>query len=782
MPPRELHILLIDAEHDRRVAMMAQLRAAFPEAQVLTADSAQAGLELALAEDPDVIFLDLSTPDTDGLDLCRRLASDPRTENIPCVALTGARTTTEHRREALSVGAEAFLSEPFDEPELLALVAAMARLKCAGVTERTPEEVALQESEERFRRAVVHSPLPTMIHAEDGAVVQVSDSWCAITGYARDELSSIARWTELAYDEERSVARDVIDALYALNASRHEGKFVIRVKDGSRRTWDFSTAPLGRASDGRRLVISVAMDVTEQERAEAEGRESAKRYRDLFEANIVGAALHEIICDDQGQPCDYRFLSVNSAFEEMTGLVAEDVIGRTVLEVLPQTEPIWIERYGRVALTGVPDRFEQFAVSLDRHYEVSAYSPQPGQFAVLVLDVSARKRAEVEREQLEEQLAASQKMEAIGMLAGGVAHDFNNLLSVILSFSEMVLEDLAEPDPMREDMLEVQHAGQRGAALTRQLLAFSRKQVLQPEPLDLNTTATGLEKMLRRILGEDIEFVLTLAPDLGLVHADPGQVEQVLMNLVVNARDAMLDGGSLTIETSNVELDDEYALHHVGMTPGPHVRFTVADTGCGIDEETKARIFEPFFTTKQKGRGTGLGLSTVYGIVQQSGGNIIVHSELGRGTTFEVHLPRHSSERAIPGEAEEVRVRAMGSETVLVVDDEAAIRKIARRSLEAAGYTVLTAASGDEALETAAQYEGEIHLLLTDVVMPRMGGRVLAEALLKARPTLEVLYMSGYTDDAILQHGVLQAGTHFIAKPFGGNQLTRKVRDVLDEA
>ena len=397
-------------------------------------------------------------------------------------------------------------------------------------------------------------------------------------------------------------------------------------------------------------------------------------------------------------------------------------------------------------------------------------------------DITERKRGEAEREKLEEQLRMSQKMEAIGSLAGGVAHDFNNLLSVILSYTGFAMEGVRDGDPLKDDLLEVKKAGERAAALTRQLLAFSRKQVLQPVALSLNQSAIGVEKMLQRILGEDIDLVQTLAPDLGLTLADPGQIEQVLMNLVVNARDAMPEGGKLTIETSNVEIDEEYAARHVAVKPGSYVQLAVSDTGCGMDEQTRTHIFEPFFTTKEKGKGTGLGLSTVYGIVKQSGGNIWVYSELGQGTTFKVYLPRDFSATAATDiKPSTVTKRATGTETILVVEDEEALRKVALRTLGAAGYKVLTASDGDDALLKSTQHAGDIHLLLTDVVMPRMSGRVLAQNLLRARPAIKVLYMSGYTDNAIVHHGVLDAGTQFLAKPFTSAALMEKVREVLDE-
>ncbi len=398
----------------------------------------------------------------------------------------------------------------------------------------------------------------------------------------------------------------------------------------------------------------------------------------------------------------------------------------------------------------------------------------------IYLDITETKRQEVERDKLKGQLRVAQKMEAIGSLAGGVAHDFNNLLSVILSYTGFAIDLVPEGDPLREDLQEVKKAADRAVALTRQLLAFSRKQVLQPVLLDLNQVATNVEKMLRRILGEDIEYAQVLAPDLGVTLADPGQIEQVIMNLVVNARDAMPEGGKLTLETANVEVDKEHAARHAALQPGFYVQLVVADTGRGMDEQTRSRIFEPFFTTKDKGKGTGLGLSTVYGIVKQSGGNITVASEVGHGTTFTIYLPRELERTPVPQKLETVRRQVTGNETILVVEDEEGLRKVAKRTLEGAGYKVLTAADGDDAMLTSVEYAGEIHLLLTDVVMPRMSGRALAQVLVRTRPTLQVVYMSGYTDDTIVRHGVLDPGTHFVAKPFTAAELQRKIRDVLD--
>jgi signal transduction histidine kinase len=392
----------------------------------------------------------------------------------------------------------------------------------------------------------------------------------------------------------------------------------------------------------------------------------------------------------------------------------------------------------------------------------------------------ARKRSEAELHKTEEQLRQAQKLEAIGSLAGGVAHDFNNLLTIINGYSEIIGSQLPADSPVRDLVREIGQAGERAASLTRQLLAFSRKQVLEPKVFNLNAIVTDTAKMLRRLIGEDIELNTTLEPGLRRVRADPGQLEQVLINLAVNARDAMPQGGKLTIETANAELHETYTHAYADLPPGPYVMMAVSDTGCGMDEATKARIFEPFFTTKGPGKGTGLGLATVYGIVKQSEGHVAVYSEPGRGTTFKIYLPvaeeRVPSGKSHPG----LQPARPGTETILLAEDEPALQALARHVLQSHGYTVLEAGQGDKALRIAQDYKGTIHLLVTDVVMPAMSGRQLAERLAANRPGVKVLYLSGYTDDAVVRHGVLQAETAFLQKPFTPGALAQKVREVLD--
>ncbi len=392
------------------------------------------------------------------------------------------------------------------------------------------------------------------------------------------------------------------------------------------------------------------------------------------------------------------------------------------------------------------------------------------------------RRAYDELAETQGQLEQAQKMDAVGRLAGGVAHDFNNLLTVILGRTDILLHPLPPEDPMRRGIELIQRTAGRAADLTRQLLAFSRKQVLEPVVLDLGAVTTDMKDMLGRLIGEDIALLTTPTPGLGQVKADRGQIEQVIMNLAVNARDAMPQGGRLILETANVDLDDEYVRRHVGARPGAHVMLAVSDTGAGIPREIQGQIFEPFFTTKEPGKGTGLGLATVYGIVKQSGGYIEVDSEAGRGTTFRIYLPRLDAAPVTVDRSVRPTIAAGGTETILLVEDEEGVRELARDILRASGYTVLEARNGAEALLLCERHQGPLDMLLTDVVMPRMSGRELAERLAPLRPDLSVLYMSGYTDDAVIRHGVLRAGTAFLQKPFTPAALVQRVRETLDLA
>jgi signal transduction histidine kinase/CheY-like chemotaxis protein len=386
-----------------------------------------------------------------------------------------------------------------------------------------------------------------------------------------------------------------------------------------------------------------------------------------------------------------------------------------------------------------------------------------------------------ERRQLEEQLRQALKMEAIGRLAGGIAHDFNNILTVISGYSDLALRQINPGSDLSNKIKAVRKASQKATTLTQQLLAFSRKQILQPRVFNLNATITDIEMMLRRLIGEDIELITSLDQSLGQVKADPGQIEQLIMNLAINARDAMPAGGKLIIETGGVRLDEEYASRHTCVRPGDYVMLAFSDNGSGMDVSTQAHIFEPFFTTKEAGKGTGLGLSTVYGIVKQSGGHVWVYSEVGQGTSFKIYLPRVDLVVPKTDPHDDAVGLPPGRETILLVEDEEMIRAISREMLEMLGYRVLEAATGAAALSLSEEFRGEIDLLLTDVVMPGMSGSQLAERLVINRPSMKVLYTSGYTDEAIVQHGVLEEGTAFLQKPFSVESLARKVRSALND-
>ena len=509
-----------------------------------------------------------------------------------------------------------------------------------------------------------------------------------------------------------------------------------------------------------------------QNRAEEALVESDRRFRRLIEFSPDAMFIKRA----------NRIVFANQRCLKLFGASSpEQVLGKTVFDfVHPDFHAITTERL-RLMETGNPvPLIEEKIVRLDGttvDVEISA-SPflEEGVTAIQVVcrDISDRKK-------LEEQFHQAQKMEAIGQLAGGVAHDFNNLLTVISGYSEILITRLPPNDPMSGMIQEIHTAGERAAHLTRQLLAFSRKDIVERRVLDLNALVIDTEKMLRRLIGEDICLTTVLAPALGQVKADAGQIEQVIVNLAVNARDAMPQGGKLVIETRNVELDTDYARLHPEVKPGRYVMVAVSDTGSGMSLETKGHIFEPFFTTKGPGKGTGLGLATVYGIVKQSGGHIAVHSELGQGTTFTIHLPPVEEKLLSGNSPHGSKVAPHGNETILLVEDDDAVRAITKLALQSLDYTVLEARNGEEAVRICERHTEPIQLLITDVVMPEMGGRQVAERLTARKQGIKVLFLSGYTDDAVVRHGVMQAEVAFLQKPFTPMALANKVRDVLDK-
>jgi PAS domain S-box-containing protein len=505
-------------------------------------------------------------------------------------------------------------------------------------------------------------------------------------------------------------------------------------------------------------------------RAEALLRESEERYRRIVETTQEGVwLLDTAMCAT----------FVNERAATLLGYPGPSLLGQSLLDFVHERSRAAVQTLIRAGASDAGGQLEACFVRSDGK-EVwvlldatrSEKAPSTASTLLLAMDISLRRR-------LEDQLRQAQKMEAIGSLAGGIAHDFNNLLSVILGYAEIVLSELRPGEPLRGDVEELNRASERARDLTKQLLAFSRQQVLTPCTLDLNQVLLGMEPMLRRLLREDIELSLLTAASLGRVFADQNQVEQIVMNLIVNARDAIPGVGQVTVETANCELDTEYASTHHGVAPGNYVMLAVTDTGMGMEKSVQEHIFEPFFTTKGRDQGTGLGLSTVFGIVKQSGGHVWVYSEVGRGTTFKIYLPR--TERNV----ESVRptpepATLTGSETVLVVEDQEQVRKLLRTILRRQGYNVLDAPNAGDALLICEKFPAKIHLLLTDVVMPRMSGRELAARLAPLRPEMAVLYVSGYTENSIVHHGVLDAGIAFVQKPITPEALARKVRQVLD--
>jgi hypothetical protein len=645
------------------------------------------------------------------------------------------------------------------------------------VEERTRE---LQEAQQRLQHVVSSSPsvLYTLsVEGQDLVPAWVSENIERFSGYTPSDVAGAGWWADRLHPDDRE---GVIAQIPILLSERHVAReYRFRHKDGAYH-WVRDEQVLIEDATGRREVVGSWSDITARKRAELGLQESEEQYRLLFDSNP-----HPMWVYDEDT---LAFLAVNDAAVNHYGYSREEFLAMTLRDIRPPEEVQILDEF---VAPRRRDRalkaFESPRVWKHRRKDGSLLDVEiaasPIQFKgrpawlALATDVTEKKR-------LEAQLLQSQKMESVGRLAGGVAHDFNNLLGVITGYGDLLQRDIGPRHPAFARVGEIRKAADRAAALTRQLLAFSRKQVLEPKVLDLNAVVSDIEKMLRRLIGEDIQLITVFGSDLGRVKADPGQMEQVIVNMAVNARDAMPDGGKLIIETGNVDLDEAYARRRPDARPGPHVMLGVSDTGHGMNAETLSHMFEPFFSTKELGKGTGLGLATVYGIVRQSGGHVMVYSEPGRGTTFKVYLPRSSEEQEEAEEALAVAGVAQpppaGTETILLIEDEASLRVMIREILESAGYQVLEGPTPEEALAAAGAHAGPIHLVLTDVVLPRMSGRQVAEALRFSRPDARVLYISGYTDDAISHHGILAPGVHFLQKPFTTDALVRKARDVLD--
>jgi PAS domain S-box-containing protein len=624
------------------------------------------------------------------------------------------------------------------------------------VTERRHAEAQLR----KLSRAVEQSPASIVITNLAAEIEYVNPEFTRLTGYSLDEVCGKNPRLLQSGQTPREEYRRLWDTI--THGGEWRGEFRNRKKNGEL-FWEFATiSPIVDEAGKATHYLAVKEDVTERKRAEDTLRRQASLIDQTYDAILAWE-------------WDGAITFWNRGAEQIYGFSRKEALGKPPRPLLNTT---------------CPDGYDSILLALEHNSRwegnVQQYTRDGRRIQLesrmvlvreggraFVLEVN---RDVTQRQMLEDQLRQAQKMEAVGRLAGGVAHDFNNLLGVILGYSGLLLET-TEDGPARKKLDEIRKAGQRAAGLTRQLLAFSRKQVLEPRVVCLNSLIADMEKMLHRLIGEDVHLETILDPALGQVRVDPGQIEQVIMNLAVNARDALPNGGKITIETSNAGLDEVHARQHVGMRPGSYVVIAVSDNGTGMDQETQAHIFEPFFTTKKEG--TGLGLATVYGIVKQSGGNIWVYSEPAKGSAFKIYLPRLDQAAEKPQNNSEAVHLPGGTETILVVEDAEPVRAVAREFLELGGYTVLSASCGTEALEIAARRDVPIHLLLTDVIMPEMSGPQLAEKLRALRGETKVLFMSGYTDAALAQHGVLETGKLLIMKPFSRETLTQKVREAL---
>ena len=636
------------------------------------------------------------------------------------------------------------------------------------VTGRKQAEQALRASELRYRLLFEKNLAGILRSTMDGRVLECNEAFARMLGY--DSISELAALNSRVLYYHASDRERILKRLQEKKYITQE-EICFRHKDG-RPVWILTNLNLVEAEDegGEPTIIGTSFDITERKESREALRESQNRFA-AFMRHLPGVAFMK---NRQGQ-----YVFYNEGAQGLFALNPEDFLGKTDQEVWPAE---YAKRFvasdaevigGKKLLETVEAIPHQHAVHhwLIYRFPILDENDEVQFIGGVGIDIT-------ERLELEEQLRQSQKMEAIGRLAGGVAHDFNNLLTVISGYSDMIMRGLPADDPLHGSIEEVLKAASRATSLTNQLLAFSRRQVSQPKVLDLNALVANMDRMLRRVIGEHIELETVLTPGLGNVKADSGQLEQVIMNLAVNARDAMPEGGHLLIRTSNVDVARSLR-PHADVRPGSYVRLTIADSGKGMDAEIMVHLFEPFYTSKS-GKGTGLGLSTVYGIIKQSGGEIVVESEPGRGATFHIYLPKIAGAIEATKSARAGSGVLTGTETVLLVEDEPGVRQLVREMLHRLGYTILEAGGGAEALRIFDQHQGSIDLLLTDVIMPHMSGRELAERLRLLRPSLKVLFISGYTDDMLAHHGMLEPNVYLLPKPFAPDELARKMREVLD--
>ena len=638
------------------------------------------------------------------------------------------------------------------------------------ITERRLAEDRLRESEDMFKYVFEASNVGKSITLPDGTL-NVNRAFAEMLGYSIEELNTLS-WQDVTPQDEIPRIEELIRPLVEnRQRSLHFTKRYLH-KSGSEVWCDVSVSTRYNEDKSLRHFITTIVDITRERLAE-------QKYQTLFQEMLSGMALHEMIFDDSGIAVDYRFLDVNPAFERMTGLTKERIVGKTIKEIIPETEDIWIKTYGDVVETGEPAYIAEYSQALDKYFEVTAYRHAPGQFVCIFSDISLRKEVERERNKLQDQILHAQKMESVGRLAGGVAHGFNNMMNIIMGHAEMTLERLRPDDPIYTDIMQIRQAAKRSADLTRQLLAFASKQNIAPRNLDLNELVSDLMKTLRRLVGDSIGLYFQPSSESCVVCMDPSQVDQILMNLCVNARDAISSEGSITITTAVKHVSESDAEASIQKEAGDFVLLSVSDNGTGMDAETLAKVFEPFFTTKALGKGIGLGLATIYGIVQQNHGFAEVESSPQAGTTVKVYLPRINA-------IENARIAPKPSPTkmdyhILLVEDEAAILKMTSRMLEKIGYHVIPASNPSDALALAKDPANKMDLLLTDVMMASFSGIKLAEGIRILRPGLPCLFMSGFSN-TIIPSSEEELLSDFIPKPFSAKELSFKLMTLLTKS
>jgi len=799
-------ILIVDDHEENRYLLEALLKGSGHDVHQ-AANGAEA-LERLQAGGFELIISDILMPVMDGFQLCRKVKTDETMQHIPFIIYTATYTGPQDEAFALKIGADRFIQKPCEpdvflkavdevmaaarrpdsdsapaeqpqEEEILKLYSERLVRKLEQkmlqaereIQAREEAEEALRISNNRLRLALASANIGLWDWNLKTGEIWFSPEWKRQIGYDDHEIANrYEEWESRIHSEDRPYILAEIDACLKGRRPEFQTEFRLRHKDGEYRWIAASGGLISGADQNSRRFMGCHMDITERKRAEAE--------RERLMAAIEGAGEIVFITDADG-----AIQYVNPAFESVTGYTREEVLGQTprILKSGKQDLSFYQNLWDTISSGQTwKGQIVNKRKNEELYTEDATISPVCDA-AGRVVNYVAVKRDITEHLRLEAQLFQAQKMESVGRLAGGVAHDYNNMLSVILGYTELAMGRVDPADPLRKDLQEILKAARRSTNITRQLLAFARKQTIAPKVLDLNEMVEGMLKMLRRLIGEDIDLAWLPATDLGLVKMDPTQIDQILANLCLNARDAIEGVGKITISTRNIQCDDVFCAQHAGFVPGKFALLAVSDDGCGMDKETLDKIFEPFFTTKEAGRGTGLGLATVYGIVSQNNGHITVYSEPGQGTTFNIYLPHHAGEAKDMKEERVAEIPKGKGETILVVEDEVSILQLTNIILDGLGYNVLTAKTPVEAMDLAKAHAEALDLMITDVVLPEMNGRDLANQLKALYPEIKTLFMSGYTADAVAHRGILEEGVSFISKPFSTREFAGKVREVLDK-